>query len=145
MKPLPLWRQQTAPTILVLDDDDALRGATVRVLSRSGYRVLMAASAVEALQIAKEWVGSIDVLLCDLVLPGLSGWEAASALVARRPGMKVIFSSGSSTHGSFGRQLDRPGRRFLAKPFEVPELLGAVEAVLEGDAWPRLPDLAEPA
>lgn len=84
MKPLPLWRQQTAPTILVLDDDDVLRGATVRVLSRSGYRVLMAASAVEALQIAKEWVGSIDVLLCDLVLPGLSGWEAASALVADR-------------------------------------------------------------
>lgn len=136
MNAAPFPDRKPSPTVMVLDDDDALRGAAVRALARNGYRVLTAASAAEALQMASGWVGPIDLLLCDLVLPGLGGREAASILLARRPEMEVIFTSGFRTHGSFRKDLDRPGMSFLAKPFQVPELLEAVAAVLDGRCWP---------
>jgi len=125
-----------APTVLVLDDDAPLRRAAVRVLAKSGYRALGAASAAEALRLADDSPSGIDLLLCDLVLPGLSGREAANALMARRPGLKVLFTSGYSSYSSGRRDLDQPEWAFLSKPFNVEDLLGAVEAVLAGAPWP---------
>lgn len=136
MNPIDSLKPWPPSTILILDDDDALRSASVRILARHGYRVLTAENAAHALEVAGGWVGPIDLLLCDLVLPGLSGREAASALMARRPRMKVIFTSGFRTHGSFRKQLDQPGNAFLSKPFGVPELLEAVDTVLRGGCWP---------
>lgn len=117
-------------TILVLDDDDALRSTVRRVLELYDYEVLEAADAQAAFQVIDEHPGSIDLILCDLVLPGLGGREAASTMVARRPDAKLLFMSGYSSAGSFRGELEKSGTEFLPKPFEVHELIEAVERVL---------------
>lgn len=117
-------------TILVLDDDDALRSTVRRVLELYDYEVLEAADAQAAFQVIDEHPGSIDLILCDLVLPGLGGREAASTMVARRPDTKLLFMSGYSSAGSFRGELEKSGTEFLPKPFEVHELIEAVERVL---------------
>lgn len=117
-------------TILVLDDDDALRSTVRRVLELYDYEVLEAADAHAAFQVVTEHPGSIDLILCDLVLPGLGGREAAITMVARRPDAKLLFMSGYSSAGSFRGELEQSGTEFLPKPFEVHELIEAVERVL---------------
>jgi DNA-binding NarL/FixJ family response regulator len=77
------------------------------------------------------------MLICDLMLPGLSGREAANALQARRPGMKVLFISGYSSHDSFRKELAEGGSSFLGKPFDLRALAEATGAVLAGGRWPR--------
>lgn len=80
-----LHDREADPTILVLEDDPQLLSAVVRILARDGYDVITAESAAEALQVASQHAGPIHLLVCDLVLPGLGGREAATALQARRP------------------------------------------------------------
>ncbi|HSW29699.1 MAG TPA: response regulator [Longimicrobiales bacterium] len=129
--------KRPAATILVLDDDIELRSGTVRALARAGHRVLAAATAAEALRIAADWPATIDLLICDLVLPGLSGREAANALQAHRPGMKVLFISGYSSHDSFRGELAGGGSSFLGKPYDLAALAEATDALLAGGGWPR--------
>lgn len=119
-------------TVLVLDDDDALRRAAARVLTGRGYHVLTAETAFEARHVAEQWPGRIDLLLCDLVLPDLHGRELANLLQAHRPEMRVLFTSGYSSRGSFRMALERESWTFLAKPFDVNGLVEAVEAALAG-------------
>jgi len=120
------------PTILVLDDDPVIRRVMDRILSGQGYEVLSAGRAHEARRVLDEHEGPIDLLLCDLVLPDLSGREAANLLMARRPELRVIFTSGYSSHGSFRGELAHADWAFLAKPFEPAQLLEVVAAALEG-------------
>ncbi len=126
----PTPASANARTILVLDDDDALRSMVRRVLELYDYEVLEAADAQAAFQIVTEHPGSIDLILCDLVLPGLGGREAASTMMARRPDAKILFMSGYSSSGSFRDELEHSGADFLPKPFEAHELIEAVERVL---------------
>lgn len=128
-------RPMAGARIMVLDDDPQLRGAAVRALTSQGYRAAGAASAAEAFRAE----GPLDLLVCDLVLPGLSGREAASTLQARNPGMKVLFMSGYSSFGSFRRAIEGAGESFLGKPFGLPELLVAVRSALSGDAGSSSP------
>lgn len=114
-------------TILVLDDDDALRSTVRRVLELYDYEVLEAADAQAAFKVVNDHPGSIDLILCDLVLPGLGGREAASTMMARRPDAKILFMSGYSSAGSFRDELEHSGADFLPKPFEVHQLMEAVE------------------
>lgn len=120
-----------ARTVLFLDDDELLRNTVRRVLELYGYEVLEAAHAHGALEVVNAHQGPIDLILCDLVLPGLSGREAASALLARRPETKILYTSGYSSAGSFRGELEKSGMNFLPKPFEVQELLDAVERALK--------------
>ncbi len=117
-------------TIMVLDDDESIRASVRKILELYDFHVLEARDAREALEVLDTHPGSIDLVLCDLVLPGLGGREAASTLLARRPDLRVLYTSGYSTHGSFRRDMQASGEPFLSKPFEVPELLGAIERAL---------------
>ena len=117
-------------TVLVLDDEDTLRKMVRRVLELYDYTVLEAAHAQAALEAVTEHEGPIDLILCDLVLPGLGGREAASALMARRPEAKVLYMSGYSSPGSFRSDLEHTAPDFLPKPFEVQQLLDAIEKAL---------------
>ena len=119
-------RLSSQRTVLVLDDDRPLRNAITRVLTQRGYLVLSAANGQEARQISAEWPRAIDLLLCDLVLPDTAGREVANLLQAHRPGLRVLFTSGYSTLGSFRQDLERNSWVFLPKPFEVPDLIAAV-------------------
>lgn len=117
-------------TVLVLDDDEPLRRAVRRTLLVAGYEVVEASSAQEAFSILDEGSNSVDMVLCDLVLPGLDGREAASIIRSRRPDVRVLFTSGYASHGSGRQALINAGEPFLQKPFDIPELLSAVEALL---------------
>ncbi|MDQ3298924.1 MAG: ATP-binding protein [Myxococcota bacterium] len=114
-------------TILVVDDDDTIRRVTERVLRRAGLEVLVAASGPDALALAASYESSIDVLLTDLVMPGMSGRDLARELSTVRPDTKVLFMSGYHQHTPL------EAAQFLAKPFHRDELLDKVRRAITGD------------
>ncbi|MBL9027046.1 MAG: PAS domain-containing protein [Myxococcales bacterium] len=116
--------------ILLVEDDEGVRGLAKRVLSRHGYRVLAAANGDEAEEIARSHAGAIDMLLTDVVLPSLSGREVADRLRSQRPSIRVMFMSGYTDdsvllHGvAIGRD------PLLNKPFTAAALVEKVREVL---------------
>lgn len=115
--------------VLLVEDDSGLRRSLVRILELQGYAVLMAEDARAARELA-EGAGRIDLLVTDLVLPGIGGREAANLLQARFPGLKVLFMSGFVARDPELRKLTEAGYPVLRKPFEVPEFLAAVADAL---------------
>jgi two-component system cell cycle sensor histidine kinase/response regulator CckA len=125
----------TAPggheTILVCEDDDAVRQLTRRTLAAHGYQVLAARNAEAALSIASDHEGAIALLLTDVIMPGTNGRELADRLRRERSDLRVLFMSGYST-SVIGRHgvLDG-GIEFLEKPFSTHQLLRRIREILE--------------
>ena len=118
--------------ILVVDDNQGVRDFAVRVLTSRGYVVLAASSPDEARELAAESRGRIDLLLTDLVMPGLTGPELADALRTSSPWMKVIYVSGYTTEAiTDGGVLD-PSVVFIGKPFTAQHLAQRVRETLDG-------------
>ncbi|MDP6460707.1 MAG: response regulator, partial [Gemmatimonadota bacterium] len=121
-------------TVLLVEDEEAVRSLVRSVLARSGYRVLAAASAEEGLQICGEHGGPIHLLLTDVVMPGQSGPEMAKALADLRPETRVLYMSGY-TEERLGRSgAGGQGTAFLRKPFTPAELTLTVRRVLDAAA-----------
>lgn len=122
-------------TILLVEDEDAVRRMTTQMLARSGYRVLAAATPGEARAIFARHRADIDVLLTDVVMPEMHGPELADLLLAERPDLPVLFVSGYS-EAMPGRGTD-PGRRaFLAKPFTIAAITAAIAELVPADRAP---------
>jgi PAS domain S-box-containing protein len=116
-------------TVLVVEDDDGVRRAAARSLRRAGYGVLTASSGPEALRLAAEHGGPIDLLLSDVGLPGMDGPELAERLAAQRPGLRVAFVSGYAEEA--GRAAARGGGgAILAKPYAPEDLVAWVAAMV---------------
>jgi CheY-like chemotaxis protein/two-component sensor histidine kinase len=111
-------------TVLVVDDDDDVRRMVERALRRASYTVITASSGPDALARARAHTGTIDLLLTDMVMPGMTGQDLLRELSAERPQLEVVFMSGYHQ----GAPIDP--RRFVAKPFDRDTLLGAVADVL---------------
>jgi PAS domain S-box-containing protein len=111
-------------TILVVEDQDAVRQYVCAVLEQSGYRVLQAANGRDALAQAEEFPGKIHLLVTDVILPGGNGRELAEKLKLARPEMKVVFMSGYAQETIGGREILASDAGFLPKPFG-PEALRA--------------------
>ena len=123
--------ESAAPhTILLVDDEQAVRSIVVKILRRAKYNVLEAENGEAALAIAESHPGKIDLLLSDMYMPGLRGPEVAQALAPKCPGIRVLFMSGYADQDS--RSGVPAGANFLNKPFSGKELVTAVEAVLNG-------------
>ncbi len=127
---MPAMRAVGPRTILLVEDEPSLRKLTRRVLVESGYTVLEAAGAPEAMETARRSDSPIDLLLTDIVMPGMNGHELAAQLSAQRPDMKVLFMSGYTdgavaTHGEL-----KPGIAILRKPFSRDTLAKYVAEVL---------------
>jgi CheY-like chemotaxis protein len=118
-------------TILLAEDDQELRTLTARVLTAQGYRVLQAANGVEALRVADQYHGAVDLLTTDMVMPSMGGHALAQELSARRPGLKVLFVSGY-TEDAVGRGELGPGDAFLQKPVDPKVLARKVRQLLDG-------------
>lgn len=118
-------------TVLVVEDESAVRSFTCMVLQRSGYQVLEAANGEEALAVSREHPGEIHLLLTDMVMPGMGGSQVAEALESQRPVMRVLLLSGYTENtivqrAALGRELP-----FLQKPFTMEVLLRKVRQVLD--------------
>jgi two-component system, cell cycle sensor histidine kinase and response regulator CckA len=121
----------SAETILVVEDEEQVRSLTSRMLESQGYRVMAAASAEEAFALASESEEHIDLLVTDLVMPGISGYELARRLLAAKNQLKVLYVSGYSDDAGL-RKGELPHHRpLLEKPFSAADLAQAVRSVLE--------------
>ena len=112
---------------MVADDEVPLRQAVVEVLRSSGYTVFEAQTALEAAEIAEKRVGKLDVLLTDVVMPGLRGPDLARRVSARHPSVHVLYMSGYA-EGLPEMQLP-PNSAFLQKPFRFATLLERLKLV----------------
>jgi CheY-like chemotaxis protein len=126
----PLRLPVGTETIVVVEDDAALRQLTTRLLHKQGYRVLVAANADEALQLF-DHTPCVDLLLTDVIMPQVSGPELARRLTAERPDLKVIFMSGYTEHGIVDNGILNPGISFLSKPFTIETLGRKIRELLD--------------
>ena len=116
---------RTRGLVLVVDDEEPLRVMLGSLLKVNGFRVLLAGTSNDALRICARLTRPIDLLITDIQLPELSGFDLAAVLAIERPSMPVLFISGAFTeHDPEVQTLLAPGRDFLAKPF-APEVFAA--------------------
>jgi nitrogen-specific signal transduction histidine kinase/ActR/RegA family two-component response regulator len=122
----------TTDTILLVDDDEMVRHTTARTLTRAGYRILLAADAEQALRLARAAGERVNLLLSDIVMPGMNGRELARTLTRERPDLPVLLMSGyGPMHEGDGADEETP---FLAKPFTAEELYASVRSLLSATA-----------
>lgn len=110
----------------MVDDEEEVRTLTARMLAAAGYRVITAAGALQALQLAE--TGTVRLVVTDLRMPGMSGEELADHLRRRTPELPVLFMSGYNAPRTDSRL---PGP-FLSKPFSQDDLLSHVERLFDG-------------
>jgi len=117
--------------VLVVEDDPGVRGFMERALAAGGYEVLVASSGREALERVREWKGSVDLVITDMVLPDVRGREVVELLLQEVPDFKVLFISGYSVDLFREKGFEGGRGEFLAKPFSMVELLYRVRSLLD--------------
>jgi two-component system, cell cycle sensor histidine kinase and response regulator CckA len=118
-------------TILLVEDEHALREVTRRILGGGGYRVIQAANGAQALAIAAQHPDSIDLLLSDVIMPQMSGPQLAEQLLGERPSLRILFMSGFAQPILDSADRLDSGVTVIEKPFSRSELLRRVKQVLE--------------
>ena len=119
-------------TVLLVEDEDAVRSFAARALGQRGYHVLVATTGVEALEVFQSHQGEVDLVVSDVVMPEMDGPTLFEKLRAQRPDLKVIFISGYA-EDAFRRHLaENEDFMFLQKPFDLKELAAAVKTALQG-------------
>ena len=138
--PAPEAAPRGSETVLLVEDEPALRAVARRVLQRQGYTVLEAADGDAALALVATHQGPLDLLVTDVVMPGLSGRDLADRLTAARPDLRVLFVSGYSGEALAHHGILDPDLAYLEKPFNPDALAIKVREVL--DRPPRVPPAA---
>jgi two-component system cell cycle sensor histidine kinase/response regulator CckA len=121
---------EPGPTVLVVEDEDAVRAAIRRLLQREGYQVLEAGDGAQALQLLDDPLHQIALVLTDLRMPVMDGRQLAAALARRRPSLPIVFMSGFTAQ-LMDLRLVSPHLAFLAKPFKDSDLLTTVRGQLK--------------
>lgn len=115
------------PRILLAEDDDSLRGFLARALERAGYDVVACADGDEAAAYLDEtW----DLLLTDIVMPGLDGIEVARQAAAKHPGLRIMFITGFAAVALAAGEAALPGSKVLSKPIHLREIVSEVERMI---------------
>jgi two-component system, cell cycle sensor histidine kinase and response regulator CckA len=118
-----------AETVLVVEDEEVVRNVCVRILERLGYRVLQASNGADAIVLAHGYGDRIDLLLTDVVMPGMNGSDLSAQLVLHRPEMKVLFTSGYTEDTIVRRAVLDDGVSFIGKPYSPGGLARKVREV----------------
>jgi two-component system, cell cycle sensor histidine kinase and response regulator CckA len=129
---VPAPRVGGSETVLLVEDEEIVRSLVREMLEASGYCVLEAPHGAAAIALAEAHGDAIDVLLTDVVMPGVSGQELAAELGAIRPGLRVVFTSGYTEDAIANHGVLRPGTAFLEKPFTAAQLAQKLRSVLDG-------------
>ncbi len=120
-----------AETILIVEDESAVRRMAARALAAQGYAVLEAENGAEALELLARGEGPVDLVLSDVVMPMVNGRELGERLAVERPGLRMLYMSGYTDDDIMRRGLLRPGSPFLQKPFMPGDLSRKVREVLD--------------
>ena len=115
-------------TVLVVDDEEAVRRLAVRMLTWTGYQAIEARHGREALAALEQHSGPVHLVLTDIKMPGMNGRELGRFVEERWPGKPILYMSG------FASEVFQPGAPFLAKPFTQEDLAAKVRSLLEGAA-----------
>jgi CheY-like chemotaxis protein len=121
-------------TVLAVEDQTEVRRLTLAVLKSRGYRLLEAANGSEALSLCERDPGPIHLLITDVVMPGMTGRELATRLLALRPSLKILYISGYTANVIAHEGLLDPGVAYLPKPFSPAQLAAKVREVLSEPA-----------
>ena len=130
----PLDYHRGSETILIVDDEESLRTVVGELLAQLGYHVLSTSNGPDALALASEYPGRIDLLLTDVLMVPISGPALAEALTRSRPEMKVVFISGYATPTLAPDRHLKPGTILVNKPFTMKMLSAKLREVLENPA-----------
>ena len=130
--PVPYRRSPKGETVLVVEDEEALRQVTKRIFARNGYHVITAANGPQALDIARAHPGEIHLLVTDVVMPRMLGKEVADKMRAIKPGIEVLFMSGYARPVLASQGSLEPNVALVEKPFSEAELLSQAGQVLDG-------------
>jgi two-component system cell cycle sensor histidine kinase/response regulator CckA len=117
----------------VVEDADALRKLARSFLVDHGFEVITASNGEEAVEVARNHSGRIDLLLTDVVMPGMNGRLLADRLLSKRPGLKVVFISGYTDSFIAGHRVLEPGTHLLHKPFTEDALIRKIREVLDAN------------
>lgn len=120
-------------TILVAEDEPAVRHLTARILKAKGYAVMTAANGDEALELVRRHRNQIHLLLTDVIMPGMSGPQLADQLIRERPEIRVLYMSGYTAAAIHHHGVLEPGISYLQKPFTPQALSEKIREVLDGD------------
>ncbi len=118
-------------TILLVEDEPMILKMTTQMLVGQGYHVLTAASPWEAIRLAKEHAGSIDLLITDVIMPETNGLDLAKRLLTISPNIKRLFMSGYTANVIEPHGVLDEGVHFIQKPFNMKDLAAAVREALE--------------
>jgi signal transduction histidine kinase/FixJ family two-component response regulator len=136
-------------TVLLVEDEEHVRALARRVLEREGYTVLSAASGLEAIRLVEGYRGTIDLLVTDIVMPGLNGRELHARLDATLGGLRVLFMSGYTDDEFIRRGLQRQDLPYLEKPFDADHLAASVrkalDKALDTQQWEQREELTRPS
>jgi len=124
-------RSHGGETILVVEDEDLVLDVASRILARHGYHVLVARGGAEALELIAEHRETIDLLLTDVVMPGLTGKQVAERVTELRPGIRVLYMSGYPESVITSQGVVQRGIHLVSKPFVAADLLDHVRATLD--------------
>jgi two-component system, cell cycle sensor histidine kinase and response regulator CckA len=125
--------------VLLVEDQENVRKFLRAVLAKSGYRVVEAVNGSDALALARDFVGPIDLLVTDLIMPLMNGQELAESLMIDRPHTKILFMSGYAKENMGGRGVDMPGLVYLQKPFSPGQFIAKVREALDPSTSGRTP------
>ena len=124
----------SSETILLVEDEECVRELVRETLTIRGYKILEAEDGEAGLRVAQSHQGGIDLLITDVVMPGISGQELAQKLAVLRPGLKVLYLSGYPEDTVFGKHPLGVRAAFLQKPFTLPDLARKVGDFLRANA-----------
>jgi len=129
---VPYQRARRGETVLVVEDEPALREVTKRIFTRNGYQVITAADGPEALDIARGYPGEIHLLVTDVVMPHMLGKEVAEKILEIKPEIEVLFMSGYARPVLASQGQLAPGVILVEKPFSEADLMAKAGQVLNG-------------
>ncbi len=124
-------KKDVTNTILIVEDESQVLEMVTGILRRNGYEVLSAKSGDEALRIGRDFSGKIDLVLTDIVMPGMSGGEVVRQLAQLKPEIQALYMSGYTKYTMVGPGTLESVKSFIWKPFSPDELLGKVREVLD--------------
>jgi two-component system, cell cycle sensor histidine kinase and response regulator CckA len=133
----PVRATESAGMVLVVDDEPAIRSVAHRVLTTAGYQVVTAANGDEAVRLLGNRELAVDMILTDMVMPGMTGAAFAAQAKAMRPGLPILYMSGYEPQDVAGGVEDDPLAQIISKPFSRPALLAKVTQMLTAGAGVR--------